>query len=90
MELNQKWLRQMLQKAFFQKLSELPPEAKTALEKTQVDLVRHPNRIEIVIDSRGDPDVERIKDILLDSLLPPLTQVITFFGCQANVEPRTG
>jgi hypothetical protein len=84
------FMRQQMQKMFCQKLAELPPEAKAALEKTRVQVVRQPDRIEIVIDSGGDPDVEKVKSIFLDSMLVPLSQIITFFGCQVDVSPQTG
>ena len=79
-------MQKMVEKTLAQQLGELPPEAKAALGKTQVGVVRKPDRIEIVIDSGGDPDVEKVKSIFLDSMLVPLARIITFFGCQASVE----
>jgi len=79
-------MQKMVEKALAQQLGGLPPEAKAALEKTRVGVVRKPDRIEIVIDSGGDPDVEKVKSIFLDSMLIPLARIITFFGCQASVE----
>lgn len=84
------FMRQQMQRMFCQKLAELPPEAKAALEKTKVNVVRQPDRIEVVIDSSGDPDVEKVKSVFLDSMLVPLSQIISFFGCQVDVTPQTG
>ena len=80
----------LIKKMFAPQLDNLHPEAKEALEKTRVQVVRQPDRIEIVIDSGGDPDVEGVKAILLDSMLVLLSQVITFFGCRVDVTPQTG
>ena len=79
-------MQQQVNKMLVRELGKLPPEAKAALEKTQVDVVRRTDSIEIVIDPRGEPDVEKVKDIMLDNLLAPISQIITLFGCQANVE----
>ena len=79
-------VNKMIKKMFAPQLDDLHPEAKEALEKTRVQVVRQPDRIEIVIDS----DVEEVKSMLLDSMLVPLSQVITFFGCQVDVIPQTG
>ena len=84
------FMRQQMQRMFCQKLVELPPEAKATLAKTRVQVVRQPDRIEIVIDSGGDPDVEKVKSIFLDSMLVPLSQIISFFGCQVDVTPQAG
>ena len=81
--------RIMIEKALSQKLGELPSEAKATLEKMQVQVARKPDRIEIVIDGRGDPDVETAGSVFLDSLLQPLTWIINLFGCQASVETAT-
>ena len=83
-------VNKMIKEMFAPQLVDLPPEAKEALEKTRVQVVRQPDRIEIVIDSGGDHDVEGVKSILLDGMLVPLSQIITFFGCQVDVTPQTG
>ena len=83
-------VNKMIKEMFAPQLVDLPPEAKEALEKTRVQVVRQPDRIEIVIDSGGDPDVEGVKSMLLDGMLVPLSQIITFFGCQVDVSPQTG
>ena len=80
----------LIKKMFAPQLDDLHPEAKEALEKTRVQVVRQPDRIEIVIDSGGDPGVEGVKAMLLDSMLVPLSQIITFFGCRVDVIPQTG
>jgi hypothetical protein len=84
--LNNELMQKMARRMLSQKIDELPEEAKAALGKTQVDLVRHDDRIEVVIDPRGDPDVEKVRNVMLDSLLGPISQIVTLFGCQANVE----
>ena len=83
-------LDRLIKEIFARQLDDLPPEAKEALEKTWVRVVRQADRIEIVIDSGGDPGVEGVKSALLDSLLVPLSQIITFFGCRVEVTPKTG
>ena len=83
-------VNRVIKKMFAPQLDDLHPEAKEALEKTRVQVVRQPDRIEIVIDSGGDPDVEGVKAMLLDGMLVPLSQVITFFGCRVDVTPQTG
>ena len=80
----------LIKKMLAPQLDDLPPEAKEALDKTRVEVVRQPDRIEIVIDSGGDPDVEEVKAMLLDGMLVPLSQIITFFGCRVDVTPQTG
>ncbi len=80
----------MIKKMFAPQLDDLPPEAKEALEKTRVQVARQPDRIEIVVDSGGDPDVEGVQSVLLDSMLVPLSQIMTFFGCRVDVIPQTG
>ena len=84
--MNNEWMQKMASKMLTQELDKLPEDAKAALGKTQVDLVRHDDRIEVVIDPRGDPDVEKVQNVMLDSLLGPISQIVTLFGCQANVE----
>ena len=84
--MNNKFAQNMARKMLTQELDKLPDDAKAALGRTQVDLVRHDDRIEIVIDPRGDSGVEKVKDVMLDSLLAPISQIVTLFGCQANVE----
>ncbi len=83
---NNELMRKMMEKALVQKLGELPPEAKAALKKMRVNVMRKPDRIEIVIDGRKDPDVEKARIVFLDSMLQPLDWIITMFGCQASVE----
>ena len=83
-------VNRVIKKMFAPQLDDLHPEAKEALEKTRVQVVRQPDRIEIVIDSGGDPDVEEVKAMLLDGMLVPLSQIITFFGCRVDVTPQTG
>jgi hypothetical protein len=85
-DFNNEWMQKMVRKMLAQNLDELPEEAKAALGKTQVDIVRRSDRVEIIIDSGGDADVEKVKDVMLDSLLAPISQIVTLFGCQANVE----
>jgi hypothetical protein len=65
---------------------EIPPEAKAALDKTRVNLVKWSDRIEVIIDSQGDPDVEKVKSVFLECLHPALSQIITLFGCQVEAE----
>ena len=79
-------MQKMVEKTLAQQLGGFPLEAKAALEKTRVGVVRKPDRIEIVINPEGDPGVEKVRDVFLDSLLPPLVRIITLFGCQASVE----
>jgi len=79
-------MQQQINKMLVQELDKLPPEAKAALEKTRVDVVRRTDSIEIVIDPMGEPDVEKVKDIMLDNLLAPISRIVTLFGCQVNVE----
>ncbi len=82
-------IQQAMQKLFSRKLAELPPEAKAALAKTTVTVMRLPDRIEIVADGDEDPDVEKVKGILLDSMLPSLARIIAFFGCRVDVMPQS-
>jgi len=84
--MDSEWMQKMASKMVRKQLENLPPEAKEALEKTQVDVVRHPDRIVIAIDARGDEGVEKVRTVMLDSLIAPISQVITLFGCQANIE----
>jgi hypothetical protein len=84
--MNNEWMQNMVRKLLSQKIDELPEEAKAALGKTQVDVTRLPDQVVIAIDTKGDPDVEKVKDVMLDSLLAPISQIVTLFGCQANVE----
>ena len=84
--LNNELMQKMVRKMLARNLDELPEESKAALGKTQVDIVRRADRVEIIIDSRGDADVGKVKDVMLDSLLAPISQVVTLFGCRANVE----
>jgi len=80
----------LIKKMFAPQLDDPHPAAKEALEKMRVQVVRQPDRIEIIIDNGGDHDVEGVKSVLLDSMLVPLSQIITFFGCQVDVIPQTG
>lgn len=84
--MNNEWMQKMVRKMLTRELDRLPEDAKVALGKTQVDLVRHDDRIEVVIDPRGDLDVEKVQNVMLDSLLGPISQIVTLFGCQVNVE----
>jgi len=88
--LDQDWIMEQLRKMFMARLGELPQEAKAALVKTPVTIVRRPDCIEIYIDSRGDADVEKVKDLLLDGMITPMSQVVGFLGCRVEVKPQTG
>jgi hypothetical protein len=82
------WIMDQLKKMFLAKMGDLPPEARLALEKTQVTITRRTDRIEIIIDGEGDADAEKVKDLLLDGMLGPLSQMVGFFGCQVEVTPQ--
>ena len=81
-------MQQLAKKMFARELDKLSEDAKAALGKTQVDVVRQADSVEVMIDPKGDPDVEKVKDVMLDSLLAPISQIVTLFGCQANVEMK--
>ncbi|MFC1910287.1 hypothetical protein ACFLXC_03205 [Chloroflexota bacterium] len=66
-------------------MEKLPDSAKEALAKTEVDIIRRPDSLEIAIDSKGDEDVEKVKGVILDSLQAPIAQIVTLFGCRANI-----
>ena len=83
---NNDWMLEMARTLLARELHKLPEDAKSALGKTQVDIVRHRDFIEISIDSGGDPEVEEVRAVLLDSLSAPISQVVSLFGCRANVE----
>ena len=84
--LNNEWMQNMVRKMLSQELDKLPEDAKAALGKTQVDVVRRADSVEVMIDPKGDPDVAKVQNVILDSLLGPVSQIVTLFGCQVNVE----
>lgn len=84
--LNNAWFRQAADKLIRKEMDNLPQEQKAALEKIRVTVVRHPGHIVVDIDAGGDADAEKAKAVLLDSLVAPISQVVTLFGCKANVE----
>ena len=86
--LNNGLMQQLAKKMLARELDNLSEDAKAALGKAQVDVVRQADSVEIMIDPKGDPDVEKVKDVMLDSLLAPISQIVTLFGCQANVEMK--
>ena len=86
---DQEWFMEQLRKMFQKQMEGASPEQKAALERTRVTIVRRSDSIELAIDSQGDADVEKIKGVLLDSMLPTLSQVVGFFGCQVEVKPQT-
>jgi hypothetical protein len=78
----QQWLWQL----FAQEFAKLSPEGKEALKRTVVEIVRNPDRIQVVASNpTGDPEVEKVKDILLDNLINPLSQIVAAFQCQVKV-----
>jgi hypothetical protein len=89
MDFNNELAQKMARKMLTQELDKLPEDARAALEKTRVKLVRQADRIEVVIDTEGDPDVEKVQNVMLDSLLGPISQIVTLFGCRVNVEPAS-
>jgi len=76
-------------KMISRKMDRLPPEAKAAMERTEVNIVRYPDQVVIAIDAKGDADMERIKTILLYSILAPISQAITLLGVKTNVQSHT-
>jgi len=80
------WVQQMARQMVQEQLGHLPPEAREALEKTEVDVVRYPDRIVIAIDAGDDRDVEKVRTVILDSLIEPISQAIQLFGCKLNIE----
>lgn len=80
------WMQKLAAKLIRQEMDKLEPEAKAAMERTQVDVIRQPDRLVITVATGGDAEVEKVRAILLDSLLAPISQTITLFGLKANVQ----
>ena len=85
MDLNSEWMQKMARKMIQGQLENLPAEAREALAKTEVEVVRSPDRIVIAIDARGDKDVEKVRAVMLDSLINPISQTVELFGCKPNI-----
>ncbi len=87
-KMNNEWMQKIIRNVLFHKLDELPEETKAVLEKTRVDVTRLPDQVVITIDieTNGNPEAEQIRDVILDSLLTPISQIVTILGCQANIE----
>lgn len=80
----EEWMQDQLRKFVSSKMNELPQEAKAAVERTRVDVVRRPDRIEIAIETDSDSDVEKVRDVFLDNLVKPLSWMIGLFGFKVN------
>ena len=69
-----------------QETAKLPSEARQALVKIEIDLVRKPDRLLLVTKNNpGDPRIERAKQLLLDASLQALVRSIAVFGVKVCV-----
>jgi len=90
MNFGNEWMQKMVRKVIAEEMDKMPAKAKAAMQRTQVDIVRHPDQIVIAIDAKGDADVEKVKTVMLDCLLTPISQTIELLGVKANVQSQTG
>ena len=79
-----KQLSTMIGPALQQELNKLPPEAGQALRETETYVTLRGNRIDVDVRFREeDEGAERIKGLLLNSLIEAIPYVIKMFGCRA-------
>lgn len=69
---------------FGQQLAKLPPEAKEAMSKMEVNIIKEDGMIRIVSNSE-DPSVCRVRDALFGQLMTALPQIIGAFQCKVRV-----
>lgn len=81
-------MQQMVWGMFAKQAENWPPELKQALSSIEIDIVRQPGQILIVAKNSpevdGDPNVEKAKKLVLDSLMGPLPQVVGAFQCKVK------
>lgn len=82
-------MQQIVFGMFAQQREKWPLELKQAMSQFSVKVIQDPDRISIVCESdvgaEDNPNVEKAKKILLDSLMGPLPQIVGSFGCQTKV-----
>lgn len=84
MGIDWKQLSTMVGPALQQELNKLPPEAQQALHETEAYVTLRGNRIDVDVRFREeDPHAEKIKGLLLNSLIDAIPYVIKMFGCRA-------
>ena len=91
MGIDWKQLGAMLGPALQQELSKLPAEAQRALRETGTYVTLQANHIDIDIRfTEGDEGAEKIKGLLLNSLIDAIPQVIKMFGCRTFARKLEG
>ena len=84
MGLDWKQLSAMLGPALQQELSKLPQPLQQALRETESYVTLKGNHIEVDVRFReDDPQAEKIKGLLLNSLMDAIPNVVKMFGCRA-------
>lgn len=85
---NMQQIQQWVWGAFAKQTEQWPPELKAALSNIEVEIVRQPGQILIIAKNNplvdGDPNVEKAKKLVLDSVMGPLPQVVGAFQCKVK------
>ena len=85
---NLQQMQQMVWGMFAKQTESWPPELKAALSNIEVEIVRQPGQILIIAKNNpemdGDPNVEKAKKLVLDSVMGPLPQVVGAFQCKVK------
>ncbi len=78
---------EMLGPAVQQRLSQMPPKARQALRETEVYITQQGVQINVNIRFReGDENAEKVKGILMESLMGSMPLVIKMVGSRAFVK----
>jgi hypothetical protein len=84
----EQWLRGQVGRLVAKEMGQLPEPAKAAMERTRVNVIRRPDRIEVAIEADGDPDVEKVRDVFLGSLHEWLPPMIGLLGFRVNANEK--
>ena len=87
MTMNWEQMGAMMWQTLRQELNKLPPEAQQALQETGIYISR--DERSILLDARineGDASAQKARDVLLDTLIPPLSKIIKGFGCRVFIK----
>ena len=79
-------MQSMVWKFFTSQVNQLPPEAKAALGSLVIQIAKFSDENRVVIQAKpSDPAGEKAAQVVLDSVIQPLSQICAAFGTKVEI-----
>jgi len=79
-------MQNLVWKFFTSEVNKLPPEAKAALGSLVIQIAKFSDENRVVVQAKpNDPASEKAAQVVLDSIVQPLSQICAAFGTKVEV-----